>query len=105
MIGHGTGRQLLHREELGLILPNVLPAQAVWRRVEVLWGLPICSMECSVGGLPRSWDLFITARLTRLRQAQKAIRKAIFSNNRQPKRPAMTERAGPLMQPLPSIAT
>ena len=36
MVGHRTGRQLLHREELGLVLPNVLPAQAVRRRVEVL---------------------------------------------------------------------
>ena len=36
MVGHGTGRQLLHREELGLVLPNVLPTQAVRRRVEVL---------------------------------------------------------------------
>ena len=36
MVGHCPGRQLLQREELGLILPNVLPAQAVWRRVEVL---------------------------------------------------------------------
>jgi hypothetical protein len=36
MVGHGTGPLLLHREELGLILPNVLSAQAVWRRVEVL---------------------------------------------------------------------
>jgi hypothetical protein len=25
MVGHATGRQLLHREELGLVLPNVLP--------------------------------------------------------------------------------
>ncbi len=36
MVGHRTGRQLLHREELGLVLPNVLPTQAVRRRVEVL---------------------------------------------------------------------
>ena len=36
MVGHRTGRQLLHREELGLVLPNVLPTQAVRRTVEVL---------------------------------------------------------------------
>jgi hypothetical protein len=36
MVCHRTGRQLLHDEELGLILPNVLPAQAVRRSVEVL---------------------------------------------------------------------
>ena len=35
MVGHRTGRQLLYREELGLILPNVLPAQTVRRAVEV----------------------------------------------------------------------
>jgi len=36
MVGHCPGRQLLHREELGLVLPNVLPTQAVRRGVEVL---------------------------------------------------------------------
>jgi hypothetical protein len=36
MVGHGTGRQLLHREELGLILSKLPPTHAVWRRVEVL---------------------------------------------------------------------
>jgi hypothetical protein len=36
MVGHGTGRQLLHREELDLILSKLPPTQAVWRRVEVL---------------------------------------------------------------------
>jgi len=36
MVGHRTGRQLLHGEELGLILPNVLPTQAVRRTMEVL---------------------------------------------------------------------
>jgi Protein kinase domain len=36
MVGHRTGRQLVHGEELGLVLPNVLPAQAVRRSVEVL---------------------------------------------------------------------
>ena len=36
MVGHCSGRQLLHREELGLVLPNVLPTQAVGRTVEVL---------------------------------------------------------------------
>ena len=36
MMGHRTGRQLLHGEELGLVLPNVLPTQAVRRTVEVL---------------------------------------------------------------------
>jgi len=36
MVGHCPGRQLLHGEELGLVLPNVLPTQAVRRGVEVL---------------------------------------------------------------------
>ena len=36
MVGHRTGRQLLHGEELGLVLPNVLRTQAVRRTVEVL---------------------------------------------------------------------
>ncbi|SRR6266851_4090698 len=36
MVCHRTGRQLLHCEELGLVLPNVLPTQAVRRRMEVL---------------------------------------------------------------------
>ncbi len=36
MVCHRTGRQLLNGEELGLVLPNVLPAQAVRRTVEVL---------------------------------------------------------------------
>ena len=36
MVGHCPGRQLLHGEELGLVLPNMLPTQAVGRRVEVL---------------------------------------------------------------------
>ena len=36
MVGHRTGRQLLHGEELGLVLPNVLRAQAIGRTVEVL---------------------------------------------------------------------
>src|SRR5258708_23265659 len=29
MVGHGTGRQPLHREGLRLVLPNVLPTQAL----------------------------------------------------------------------------
>jgi hypothetical protein len=36
MVCHRTGRELPHREELGLVFPDVLPAQAVRRRVEVL---------------------------------------------------------------------
>jgi hypothetical protein len=36
MVGHRTGRQLMHCEELRLVLPNVLPAQTVRRTVEVL---------------------------------------------------------------------
>jgi hypothetical protein len=36
MVCHRTGRELQHGEELGLVLPDVLPAQAVRRRVEVL---------------------------------------------------------------------
>jgi hypothetical protein len=36
MVCHRTGRQLLHGEELGLVLPNLLPIQAVRSRVEVL---------------------------------------------------------------------
>ena len=34
-----TGRQLLHCEELDLVLPNVVPTQAIWRTVEVLCAL------------------------------------------------------------------
>jgi hypothetical protein len=36
MIGHSAGRQLLHREELGLVFPNMPRAQAIRRAVEVL---------------------------------------------------------------------
>ena len=36
MVGHRTGRQLLHGEELGLIFPNMPPTQAIGRAVEVL---------------------------------------------------------------------
>jgi hypothetical protein len=36
MVGHRAGRPLLHGEKLGLVLPNVLPTQAVRRTVEVL---------------------------------------------------------------------
>jgi hypothetical protein len=36
MVGHRTGRQLLHGEELGLVFPNMLPAQTIGRAVEVL---------------------------------------------------------------------
>ena len=34
-----TARQLLHCEELGLVLPNVVPTQAIWRTVEGLCAL------------------------------------------------------------------
>jgi hypothetical protein len=36
MVCHRTGRELPHGEQLGLVLPDVLPAQAIRRRVEVL---------------------------------------------------------------------
>jgi hypothetical protein len=36
MVCHRTRRELPHGEELGLVFPDVLPAQAVRRRVEVL---------------------------------------------------------------------
>jgi hypothetical protein len=36
VVCHRTGRELPPGEELGLVLPDVLPAQAVGRRVEVL---------------------------------------------------------------------
>jgi hypothetical protein len=36
MVGHRTGRQLLHREQLGLVFSDVPRAQAIGRAVEVL---------------------------------------------------------------------
>jgi hypothetical protein len=35
MVGYGTSRQLPFREEVGLVLPNVLPSQAIGRAVKM----------------------------------------------------------------------
>jgi len=36
MVGHRTGRQLLHREELGSVFADMPRAQAIRRAMEVL---------------------------------------------------------------------
>src|SRR5947209_13252588 len=49
MVGYRTGRQLLHCEKLGLVLPNVLPTQAIGRAVEVL-GEPLDEANVTLCG-------------------------------------------------------
>jgi len=49
MVGHRTGSQFVHGEELGLVLANVLRSQAIGRAVEVL-GEPLDQANVTLCG-------------------------------------------------------
>jgi hypothetical protein len=86
MVGHRTGSQFVHGEELGLVLANVLRSQAIGRAVEVL-GEPLDQANvtlCGETGSLRLWNKRPEIHFNRDSRTRSSARRATRRPNNSP---------------------